>query len=183
MSKKKNSKVKKYSKFDTAFYYMIIFLIGSFVGYLYEIIFYYIDENHFINRGFLYGPYLPVYGFGAIIMLLTIKRFKKNPLVIFILAMLLTGITEYVAGFLVYQVYHEMWWDYTGLLLNINGYVCLRSVLTFAIGALLLFYLIDPFVESKVMNIKDKNKKIIFWLLVAIFVIDIVFTMLYRHPL
>ena len=122
--------------------YIIIFLIGAIVGFIYEELYCLIIDKELVKRGFLYGPYLPVYGFGAIIMTYLLKRFKKNPLVVFLLAMLITGIVEYITGYLMFTIYHRSWWDYTGLLLNINGYVCLRSVLTFGIGGLLLIYII-----------------------------------------
>lgn len=172
-----------YRGFDKAFYYVIIFFIACFVGYMYEVIYYLLDDKILVNRGFLYGPYLPVYGIGALLMLVTLKRFKNNPFVVFILAMLVTGITEYLAGALVYKIYHEMWWDYTGLLLNINGYVCLRSVVSFAIGALILFYFLDPLVCKKIMTIKKDNKKVVFWTLILMLVTDLIFTLIFRHPL
>ena len=157
--------------FNKVFYYTIIFFIGSFIGYLYEVIFYLLDDHKLVNRGFLYGPYLPVYGFGAILLILTLRKFKKNPLLIFILAMVVTGITEYVAGFLVYKIYHEMWWDYTGLFLNINGYVCLRSVSFFAISGLLLVYLIEPTLR-KIYNKYPKPFTYTSYILSSLFMLD-----------
>lgn len=172
-----------YKGFDKVFYYTIIFMISCFVGYLYEVIYYLLDDKVLVNRGFLYGPYLPVYGIGALVMLITLKRFRKNPVLVFILAMLVTGVIEYAAGFLIDKIYHEMWWNYTGLFLNISGYVCFRSVVSFAIGAMILFYLLDPFVCKKIMPIKDYNKKIIFITLLCIVVVDLIFTLIFRHPL
>lgn len=174
---------KEKSLFNKTFYYTIIFFVGSFIGYLYEVIFYLLDDHKLVNRGFLYGPYLPVYGFGAILLIVTLRKFKKHPLSIFILAMLVTGITEYVAGFLVYKVYHEMWWDYTGLYLSINGYVCLRSVISFAIGALLLFYLVEPLIVKKLLPLTKGKKVTIFSILILVIMIDLVFTLIFRHPL
>ena len=181
--KKSKEVLEKYKGFDRVFYYTIIFVIACFIGWVYEEIYYLVDDHILVNRGFLYGPYLPVYGFGALIMLVTLKRFKKNPLLVFVLAMIVTGIVEYVAGALVYHIYHEMWWDYTGLFLNINGYVCFRSVFSFAIGAMLLFYALDPIVCKKIMPIKKENKKIIFVTLALMIAVDLILTLIFRHPL
>lgn len=181
---KKNKEVDdNYRGFNKVFYYAIIFVIACFIGWVYEVIYYLVDDKVWVNRGFLFGPYLPVYGFGAIIMLATLKRFKKNPVLVFLLAMLVTGIVEYIAGALVYQIYHEMWWDYTGLFLNINGYVCLRSVVSFAIGAMLLFYILDPIVCKKIMPINMENKKIILGTILCMIIADIILTLIFRHPL
>ena len=163
--------------------YTMIFLIGSIVGFIYEEIFYYIFEDTLAKRGFLYGPYLPVYGFGAVLMVLLLKKYKKDPFIVFLLAMLLTGVVEYITGFIMYQAYHRVWWDYTGLFLNIDGYVCLRSVLTFGIGGLILIYVIEPLLCKLSENINKKLYITTSVLIVMTFVIDLTFTLMYRNKL
>ena len=149
-----NNKQKKFN------IYVFSFFLYCIIGWIYEVVFTLLFDHVFENRGFLYGPYVPVYGFGAIIMLPLLKRFKKNPIVIFILAILITGIVEYAVGAWMWMLYQQRWWDYTGLFLNINGYVCLRSVLTFAIGALMLFYIIEPLVRKLASKITNKKIKV-----------------------
>lgn len=161
----------------------VTFLIGSVVGYIYEIIYCLLIDKELVNRGFLYGPYLPVYGFGAVFMLWLLKRFKKNPLVVFLLAMLVTGIVEYITGYLMFHIYHRTWWDYTGLFLNIDGYVCLRSVLTFGIGGLLLIYVVDPLVCKFSKNINSNKYLFVSSFGILIIVLDFVITLVYRHRL
>ena len=125
-----------------------IFFVASIIGWIYEMIFYKVTENILENRGFLYGPYVPVYGFGAILIVLLLKRFKKNPLILFVGMALVTGVLELIVGEFMVAVWHKRWWDYTGLFLNIDGQVCLRSVLSFAIGGLGLIYLIEPYINK-----------------------------------
>ena len=158
--------------------YLLIFFAGSFAGYIYEVIFYLLFDHELVNRGFLYGPYLPVYGFGAVILVFLLKRFKKNPLVVFLFAMFVTGVVEYFTGYLMWQIYHKMWWDYTGLFLNIDGYVCLRSVLTFGIGGILLIYLIEPLICKFISNIKKKVYRVSCLLL---FIIILAFLLWHFH--
>ena len=163
--------------------YFFIFLIGSFAGYIYEFLFYLLVDHKLVNSGFLYGPYIPVYGTGAILMLLLLKRFKEHPLVVFLLAMLVTGVLEYITGAFMYELYHRRWWDYTGLFLNIDGYVCLRSVFTFGIGGLLLIYIIDPII-CMISTKYNSNK----YLMVAssgilIMVLDLTLTLIFRNKL
>ena len=162
--------------------YALIFIVGCLIGYIYEVIFAYFDEGGFVNRGFLYGPYLPIYGIGAIILTLLLKKFKRYPLCIFFASLFITAIIEYAGGALLMELFNKRWWDYTGLFLNINGYVCLRSVITFAIGALLLMYIFEPFIRSIVS--KDKYKTgISIYICIFLFVmfIDLILTLSFRY--
>ena len=129
----------------------IIFLIGSLFGNYYEMILnlvrhYLKDGSIFweVRRGLIYFPLSPVYGFGALFLVYFLKRYKKYPIIIFFLSILITGITEYITGYLMETIFNRTWWDYTGLFMNIEGYVCLRSVLNFAVLSILLIYLIEP---------------------------------------
>lgn len=179
---KKNNQIK--IDFGKVFaFYFLIFIIGSIVGWLYEEIFYFVNERTITNRGFLYGPYLPVYGFGAILLVLFLKRFRKNPIIVFLLAIIITGVLEYFTGLIMWEIWHQKWWDYTGLFLNIDGYVCLRSVLTFGIGSLLLIYLVEPLVIKMIDKIKKKTLMILCFSILTIFIIDNIITFIFRHPI
>lgn len=183
MLKKINSGDYEFDKKTMVAIYIFIFFVGSLIGFIYEEVFCYLFDHELVKRGFLYGPYLPVYGFGAILMVWLLKRFKKNPLVVFLLAMLVTGILEYFTGYLLFQIYHKTWWDYTGLFLNINGYVCLRSVLTFGIGGLLLIYIVEPLVCKMASKIDNFKFSLTSFAIVCLFFIDFVFTMMFRNTL
>ena len=162
---------------------LLYFFTYSFLGWILETVFCILTLGVFNKRGFLYGPYLPVYGFGAALMVLLLKKFKRNPLVVFLLAMLSTGILEYLTGYLLWEIYHKTWWDYTGLFLNIDGYVCLRSVLTFGIGGLLLIYIVEPLIC--LMMSKTSRMKIYTMssLTCIVILIDLVLTMIFRNKI
>lgn len=160
-----------------------IFFVASIIGWIYEMIFYKVTENILENRGFLYGPYVPVYGVGAILIVLLLKRFKKKPLVLFIGMALVTGILELIVGEFMVAVWHKRWWDYTGLFLNIDGQVCLRSVLSFAVGGLGLIYLIEPYINKFNEKINNKNKEVICIAIIAIMIIDLILCLAIRHPI
>ena len=181
--KKINSKNQKLDNIQKLCLYVFIFLLGSLIGFIYEELFYLIADHELVYRGFLYGPYIPVYGFGAILMLPVLRKYKKNPLVVFLGGMLLTGIVEYFTGWLMWVLYHKRWWDYTGLFLNINGYVCLRSVLTFAIGGLGLIYIADPLMRNFVKKKDKTNLCFSSVIIVAIFLIDLMLTLIFRNAL
>ena len=158
MSKKKN---KKKTLLDKLLYYFVIFILGALTGYIYEVIFYYITLGVLNNWGILYGPWLPIYGVGAVFLSM-LKPLKKNPILLFILSIIITGLLEYIVGYISVNIFNQRLWDYTGLFLNINGLVCLRSVLTFAVGSLILNYLLLPLIDkyyNKMIKCKDAKKK------------------------
>lgn len=170
----------KSSKKEKIIYWILIFLIGSLIGWIYEEIFYYVTENTISNRGFFYGPYLPVYGWGSVILMLTLRKLKKYPILIFILSMLITGVVEYITGYVMYAIYERVWWDYTGLFLNIGGYVCFRSVFTFAIGTIGLIYFIEPYLNRFIKKY-TKCANVISLLFLIIFIIDSIITFIFRY--
>lgn len=159
----------------------LIFFVGCIAGWIYEEIFYYVAEGIIVNRGFLYGPYLPVYGLGALLIYLLLNRFKKVPILVFLLSFVITGVVEYLTGFWMWEVYHKRWWDYTGLFLNIGGHVCFRSLVSFSVGALILIYAVVPLMDKIIKKIGDK-KCLIFSITASIIMIfDLIITLLIRH--
>ena len=162
-------------------YLFLIFLLGCLAGYLYEIIFYYFTLDKILNPGVLYGPWLPIYGIGAI-CLYFLKPIKKHPILLFILSMIITGIVEYVIGYISINLFDTKLWDYTGLFLNISGIVCLRSVISFAILGMFFHYLIEPFMEKMYNKISFKSIKVFSGIILVIFIIDIIISYLFRTP-
>lgn len=181
--KKLNKQKYKFDLMTKICIFIFIFVIGSVVGWIYEELFCLIMDGELVKRGFLYGVYLPVYGIGAIFIVLLLKRFKSKPILFFILVMLVTGVLEYFAGYLLDLIYHKSWWSYDGLFLNIDGYVCLRSVFTFGIGGLILVYFLEPFICKIVAKMKKRNVIIIALFMLGIIFIDFGFTLLFRNTI
>ncbi len=134
------------------------------------------------KRGFLYGPYLPVYGFGALLIQLFLKRFKGKPGVVFVFSAVITGVLEYITGTLMWMIWRRRWWDYTGLFWNIDGYVCLRSVLTFAVEGLLLLYILEPVLRKGYDRLERKAVSIAGGSLAVLLLLDCIFSFLFRNP-
>lgn len=166
---------------ESAFFFFL-FLGGCLIGWIYEEIFYFVTEGILENRGFLYGPYLPVYGFGALLIYFCGKRFRKNPVLVFLLSALLTGVLEYFTGALMWAVWLRRWWDYTGLFWNIDGYVCLRSVLSFAVGGLLLLYGLEPALKKGYSRLNRKTVSIAAAGLSGLLLLDCICSFLFRNP-
>ncbi|MEG0026386.1 MAG: putative ABC transporter permease [Bacilli bacterium] len=163
--------------------FFLFFMIGSIVGWIYEVIFYLIQDHQFYNRGFLYGPYLPIYGYGTVLMILFLKKFKNNIFILFIMAVLISGILEYATGMIMWQIWHQKWWDYTGLFLNIDGFVCLRSVVSFGIAGTFLISVVEPFLMKIYNNFQGNIINLLFYGLSIVFLIDNIITFIFRHPI
>ena len=125
----------------------VIVLCGI-VGFIYELIFYKIDLGYFVKRGSTFGPWIPIYGVGGFFVLVLTYRFKGKPWLVFILNSVLTAIIEYFTGMALYEIWGLRLWDYNVEIWswgNINGYICFRSILCFAISSLIIIYVATPF--------------------------------------
>ena len=119
------------------------FLVGSFVGWIYEEIFYSITEGRLRNRGILYGSWLPIYGIETLCIYLA-KPLKKHPVWLFLVCVAATGVVEFLIGFAGLSLFHLRLWDYRGLFLNLGGIVCFRSVFRFGLLGLFFHYAVEP---------------------------------------
>ena len=127
--------------FSLFMYIFLMFWFFSFLGWILEVLVFSITDKKLINRGFLIGPYCPIYGSGALIMFL-ISFLSNNLFVTFILAMVLCSVLEYITSFLMESLFGVRWWDYSNDAFNINGRVCLRNALAFgALGVIFIKFL------------------------------------------
>lgn len=132
---------------------IIFFFIYCFVGWVCEEVYCSIGEKKIVYRGFLYGPYLPIYGFGAMSVLFLLDPFIDNIVLLFFAGMIVTSIIEYIGSYLLEKVFHIKLWDYSKNFMNINGRVCLLNSTMFGVLSLAMVYIIHPFVESIVAMI------------------------------
>ena len=120
------------------------FVLYSFLGWFCETIFCSIAQRKFINRGFLNGPFCPIYGFGALLTLNLFGRYADDLLALFLLSVVVTSAVEYVTSFLLEKLFHLSLWDYSGRKWNLNGRVCLRNSLLFGLLSVLVVKIIHP---------------------------------------
>ena len=126
---------------DRLCYLFLIFLAGCLVGWIYEEIFYWFTEGMLRNRGVLYGPWLPIYGIGAL-GIYGLKPLKKHPVLLFLFCVAVAGVVEYILGYVGIRFFGLRLWDYRGLFLNIGGIICFRSVDSFGIMGVAFHYLL-----------------------------------------
>ena len=138
---------------DRFCYLFLIFMTGCLIGWVYEEIFYWITEGMLRNRGILYGPWLPIYGVGAL-GIYAMKPLKKNPVLLFFMCIAVTGVVEYIIGLIGIRFFGIRLWDYRGLFMNIGGIICLRSLLSFAIMGMIFHYLLEPTAEKFIKKMK-----------------------------
>ena len=156
---------------------ILIMIFSGFFGFIYETIFYKIDLGYYIKRGSTFGPWIPIYAFGGLLITVISYRFRKNPLMVFVINSILTGLLEYGTGFVLYKFFGIRLWDYNTEIWNygnINGYICLRSVLFFGISSLFLIYIIVPLLLKISTKISEKKLNIISYLLGITFVLDMI---------
>ena len=118
----------------------------SFGGWVYESALCSAREKRFVNRGFLNGPLCPVYGFGALALVLTLYGRLENVFLLFIAGMALTCAVEYVTAVILEVVFRAKWWDYSSHRFNLHGRICLAGALAFGAFAVVLIRYIHPFV-------------------------------------
>lgn len=152
--------------------YFLLFLSYSFLGWLMEVIGKLIQLKRFINRGFLIGPYCPIYGSGAILITFLLKRYNDDPFTLFIMAILLCGTLEYFTSYFMEKIYHARWWDYSQRKFNINGRVCLNTIIPFGLLGMFIIYISNPFLIGKIELLSEKSLNILSGTLFLFYLID-----------
>ena len=168
--------------------FCLIIVISGMFGWLYEVVFYYFNSGmtEIYWRGGNFLPWINIYAMGAILIYVLTYKKRKNPLFVFIVSMISTGILEYIGGAFMEHIMHIKCWDYTNEILsfgNINGYVCLRSVLVFGLSALLLMYLIVPFCFYLAKKIPRKIFLILSYTICGIFLFDELYNLIFANLL
>lgn len=149
----------------------LLFIIYSVTGWIIEVIATYPDTKCFVNRGFLIGPYCPIYGNCAIAMILLLHN-VTNPILLFILSIIICSAGEYVTSYVMEKLFHARWWDYTKNKFNINGRICLVNSLAFGVLGFLLIKFVNPFVVGLITKLSPTMMNILFYTILILFLID-----------
>ena len=154
--------------------YFILFIIYSFAGWVMETLWVSWCNKRLVDRGFLIGPYCPIYGFGALFIILLLNRFAYNPVLLFFMTIILCGILEYFASWCMEKIFKARWWDYSNKKFNLNGRICLRNLIAFGVMGLIVTYLINPYVQIWIDYLTDRQLRVIAFFLWTIFIMDFV---------
>ena len=143
--------------------YMLYFFIYSFLGWVCESIYCSCLQKKVINRGFLNGPVCPVYGVGALIIIIGCWSYRDSMIGVFISGMILTSMLEYITATILEKLFHAKWWDYSNHKCNINGKVCLLNSTMFGIMSVFVVEFLHPFIIN---NLEKMNTTVLYVLLI-----------------
>lgn len=152
--------------------YILLFFTYAFAGWVMESVGGIFKVKKFVNRGFLIGPYCPVYGVGVVAVTLLLKRYIDDIPALFILAVVICGGLEYFTSYIMEKLFNARWWDYKSNKFNINGRICLETLLPFGIGATLILRYVNPFFINIYLGIPELARHIITGILSIGFIID-----------
>lgn len=159
-----------------------MFFIFSIIGWIWEVSFHFISDGEFVNRGVLHGPWLPIYGVGALMMLILLNIYRKTPLIEFFAIILLCGFVEYLTScYLEFTHNGQKWWDYSGYFLNLQGRISAEGLLMFGIGGLAIVYFIAPILDNMLAKIRLRYISIIFGILFVICLSDVIYSNFYPN--
>ncbi len=130
------------------YFILLYFFVYGFLGWCTEVGFAAFKTHHFVNRGFLNGPICPIYGVGVTAVITVLTPYKSDIIVLYILSVVLVTILEGLTGWAMDKIFHNKWWDYSDMPLNIGGYVCLLFSIVWGFACLFIIYFIQPLVHD-----------------------------------
>ena len=158
-----------------------IFLSMSLFGWLWEVGMHLVTNGEFVNRGALHGPWLPIYGTGAVLILTVLNRFRKNPTLLFGMTVILCGFLEYMTSLVMeLTTGGTKWWDYSGYYLNLNGRICAEGLLVFGIGGLAITYILAPIIDNLLEKVNERRIIAVCSVLMIVFAADAIYS--HFHP-
>ena len=152
----------------------LLFIAYAVLGWCMEVTCKLIQFHRFINRGFLIGPYCPIYGVGGVAITLLLDRYKADPTALFIMGMVICSILEYFTSWIMEKLFHARWWDYSSKRFNLNGRICLNTMVPFGLLGVAIMDGINPVFYSLVDRLSPTARHILCGVLAAGFLFDLV---------
>ena len=160
-------------------YLFLQFMFFSILGYLAEVIHVSIHTKKInFSRGFLIGPYLPIYGVSSVVMILLLSRYKDDLFALFVMSAFVCTTLEYLTSLVLEKIFKLRWWDYSTKKFNIEGRVCLENSLLFGIGGLIIVRLINPILEKYLNILTPFALEILALIILIVFLVDLVISLL-----
>lgn len=160
--------------------FILMFFTFSGIGWLWEVAIHIIQDGKIVNRGIMSGPWLPIYGTGALLILVLLRRWHRYPLSLFCSIVLTCGVMEYATSMALEKTFGVKWWDYSDMAIQIHGRVCLSGLLIFGVGGLLIVYLAAPALNRLFLRIPVMARLLLCGIFVSLFVLDILYS--FKHP-
>lgn len=156
--------------------FFMTFIIYSFIGWLWETVYCSIKAKRFVYRGFLMGPYCPVYGFGVILVLLLIPKNETSLLALYFSIVVIVTVVEFIASFLLEKIFKLTLWDYKEVPFNIEGRVAVPVSIFWGVGCIFLIKVIDPIVTDFVSFLLTDYSGLFAYIVLLLFISDVIST-------
>lgn len=157
--------------------YICIFFIYAFLGWCMETFGGYFKTKKLVNRGFLIGPYCPVYGIGVALITALLSKYVDDLPVMFCMSILICGTLEYFTSYIMEKVFKARWWDYHNRKFNINGRICLETLIPFGFVGTILVKFVNPFFLGIISKVPFNILNVILGILVLIIILDIIISL------
>lgn len=154
--------------------YFFLFLIYAIIGWTIEVVGGLIQNKKFVNRGFMIGPYCPIYGVGGVLITIFLQDYVSNPFVLFCVAIVICGVLEYLTSYIMEKVFKARWWDYSKKKFNINGRVCLETIIPFGLLGCFIMYVSNPFIKNLLQKVPENMLNIAFYICASIYLLDFI---------
>lgn len=159
--------------FNMFYTYFLLFIIYSIIGWILELLFSIVELKRIVNRGFLIGPYCPIYGAGCLLLVILLSSYADDPIVLFALSVLICSVLEYVTSWLMEKIFKLRWWDYSNMRFNINGRICLETMVPFGIVGVIVVKYVNPFLLNLLGKLSFNSLSIIAIITMSLFIIDV----------
>ena len=167
---RRSGKFSDYSVTD----FIIMFFVFCLIGWLWECGQHIVLDHELVNRGTMYGPWIPIYGFGGVFIVFLLDRFRKDKGKVFVLGIVLCAVLEYITSFILDFMFNSSYWDYKSEFLNINGRICFSGLIAFGIGGMAAVYFVAPAIGNFLSRFGRRLRVIACVLLCAAFLADFV---------
>ena len=159
---------------------VLLFFLFSIIGWCWEVVLHLLSEGTFVNRGVLHGPWLPIYGTGGVLVLLTLYKLRDKPWLEFWATVAVCGVVEYFTAYYLETVYDRRWWDYAGYFLNLHGRICAEGLLVFGLGGMAVVYGVAPLFDNLLHKVRRSVLIGLCAALIALFCVDQAYS--HFHP-
>ena len=166
---------------------VFLFLFFCVIGWLYEVSLAILYGYGFINRGFLFGPYLPLYGFGALLLIACLRKLIQKPIrigkllitpvLVFLAIVLITTVLEYAVGFALEMIFHQRFWDYSSYRYQLHGRISLSASIRFGVCGMVFLYLLAPLFTKLIGKIPPKLRFDLSMLILLLLAADLICTL------
>lgn len=156
--------------------YFMLFITYATIGWLLETTYVFIGTKKLYNRGFMIGPYIPIYGVGGLLITILLSRYQDSVFSLFCMSIVICSLLEYFTSLLMEKLFKARWWDYSNRTFNINGRICLETMVPFGLVALIVIHFLNPFFLNLYEKMNPLGLNILSIIIATIFLIDFIFS-------